>query len=279
MRFIDLIVPPRSRGGIIDERPAGVDPVEFAKRTVERIERGIAAHSGHLMAEWIRVLLAEDQSDRLVELRDKFVEKLAAEGSGYDQRFARKFGALYAVGKIAVENGVLNWPNDWPATAVKRCYRNALAAANREKAEMTQALVGLQTAVSARRFVVPLTRCRRIGVVGENDYGIICQYKGCEVVAVTNTALQSICGDRPVMKALVSFLKVKEVYRGGHGHAGTTQIPIRLRICDKVVDKPRFWIFDRQALMQLRRAPPKSRSVKSATTVRSPAKASRTRQV
>ena len=212
------------------------------------------------MPAWIEVLLAEDWSDRLEELRDYFVEKMAPDGSGYERRFAAKYGVLYAVGKVAVENGVLDWPADWPAKAVARCYRNALAAANREKTQMTRALARLQKAVSDGRFVVPLAVGRRIIVVSENDYGVICRYKGPEVVAVTDAALQSICGDRLVMKALVSFLKTKQVYKGGHGHAGTTQVPIKVRIGGKVVDKPRFWIFDREALMQLRRAPPKTAS-------------------
>src|SRR5271166_2083004 len=103
----------------------------------------------------------------------------------------------------------------------------------------------------------------------------VCRYKGTEVVAVTDAALQSICGDRLVMKALVSFLKTKQVYKGGHGHAGTTQVPIKVRIGGKVVDKPRFWIFDREALMQLRRAPSKPASALRSRGSVPPAKANR----
>ena len=275
VRFVDQILPRRERGGIIDNPPIGANPVEFAIDTAKKIEIGIAGNYGHVMPAWIEVLLAEDWSDRLEELRDYFVEKMAPDGSGYERRFAAKYGVLYAVGKVAVENGVLDWPADWPAKAVARCYRNALAAANREKTQMTRALARLQKAVSDGRFVVPLAVGRRIIVVSENDYGVICRYKGAEVVAVTDAALQSICGDRLVMKALVSFLKTKQVYKGGHGHAGTTQVPIKVRIGGKVVDKPRFWIFDREALMQLRRAPSKPASAPRSRGSVPPAKANR----
>ncbi len=67
------------------------------------MERGIALHYGHVMPAWIEVLLADDHAGTLLALQDSFVKFAARAGSGYDARFANKFGLLYAVGKLAVE--------------------------------------------------------------------------------------------------------------------------------------------------------------------------------
>jgi len=277
VRFVDLILPPRNRGGIIDEPPAGVDRVKFGIETAKKIERGIAVNSGHLMPAWIEVLLAKDWSDEFEKLRDKFVEATVPDGSGYERRFAQKFGVLYAVGKVAAKSGVLNWPADWPAKAVECCYRNALAAANREKAQVMRALHELRRAVFGigGRFVDAQTGARRPCVLSDEHYGVFCRYKGDDVVAVLDAALQSICGDKSVMKALVSLLKSKRVYQGGHGHAGTTQMGIPMRINGKLTEKPRFWIFHRRALMQMGRTPRTTASATSPARVRSATKAGR----
>ena len=75
--------------------------------------------------------------------QDHFVKIATRMGSGYDARFARKFGLLYAVGKLAVKHGVLPLPAEWPGIAVYRGYRNALLAAQGEAALTAKALARL----------------------------------------------------------------------------------------------------------------------------------------
>ena len=75
VRFIDLLVPPRSSGGIIDNPPADVDPQEFSKQTAQDVERLVLSNFGHLFPGWIRVLLSTDLSDELIGLTDLFVER------------------------------------------------------------------------------------------------------------------------------------------------------------------------------------------------------------
>jgi hypothetical protein len=104
VRFIDLMVPPRSAGGIIDNPPADVDPQEFSKQTAQALERLVLSNFGHLFPVWIKVLLSTDLSDELIRLTDLFVERVCKGESSYDVRFARKFGILYAVGVVAVKN-------------------------------------------------------------------------------------------------------------------------------------------------------------------------------
>jgi hypothetical protein len=256
-------------GGIIDNPPPGVDPIEFAKATVRKIESKIGVNFGHLFPAWMELLLAEDRSQRLTALCDLFVQKLATSGSGYDERYARKFGVLYASGRLAVENGLLPWPLDWPAKAVQRCCRNALAAARREQTLVANALARLQQMVSAGRF--PPARAERghIWVLRQGDCGVLHRHRGVDVVGLTDLGLQEICHSRSVAKALVALLRTKRVHVGGHGHAGTTQIPVRMEIYGKTVDKPRFWLFDRRALMALGKTPRgKAASTKSRTLQR-----------
>jgi hypothetical protein len=96
VRFLDLILPTREMGGIIDNPPPGVDLVEFAKATVRKIESKIGVQYGHIFPAWMELLLTEDRSQRLVALCDHFVQKMETSGSGYDERYARKFGKRLA---------------------------------------------------------------------------------------------------------------------------------------------------------------------------------------
>lgn len=60
VRFPDLILPKREMGGIIDNPPPGVDPVEFAKATVRKIESKIGVNFGHLFPAWMELLLTKN---------------------------------------------------------------------------------------------------------------------------------------------------------------------------------------------------------------------------
>jgi hypothetical protein len=144
VRLIDLCVPPSSRSGIVDAPPPGTGNVaEFSRRTAKQMERGIALHYGHVMSAWIDVLLADDHAGTLLASQDHFVKIATHAGSGYDARFASKFGLLYAVGELAVKRGVLPWAAAWPRIAVYRGYRNALLAAQGEAALTERALARL----------------------------------------------------------------------------------------------------------------------------------------
>jgi hypothetical protein len=183
VRFLDLVLPKRELGGIIDNPPPGVDRVEFAKEAVREIESKIGAHFGHLFPAWMELLLTEDRSQRLIALCDLFVQKMETSGSGYDERYARKFGVLYASGQLAVENGLLPWPFDWPAKAVQRCYRNALAAANREQTLVAHALARLQQMVSVERFPRAREEKGYIRVLGQGDCGVLHRHRASTSLA------------------------------------------------------------------------------------------------
>ena len=119
VRLIDECIPSSGRGGIFDAPPPGTGNVaEFSRWAARKMERGIELHFGHVMPAWIEVLLADDHAATLLASQDHFVKVAARAGSGYDARFASKFGLLYAVGRHAVKHGVLPLPAEWPWIAV-----------------------------------------------------------------------------------------------------------------------------------------------------------------
>jgi hypothetical protein len=163
--------------------------------------------------------------------------------------------ASSASGWLAVENDLLPWPLDWPMKAIQRCYRNALAAARLEQTIVAHALARLQQMVSAERFPRAREEKGYIRLLRQGDWGVLHRHRGVDVVGLTDLGLQEICRDRRVAKALVALLRTKRAHVGGHGHAGTTQIPVQMEIYGKVANKPRFWLFDRAALMALGKTP------------------------
>src|SRR5271166_4166994 len=157
VRLIDLCVPSSSRGGIFDAPPPDTrDVAEFSRSAAQEVERGIALHYGHVMPAWIEVLLADDHAGTLLASQDHFVKIVASTGSGYDARFADKYGLLYAVSKLAVKHGVLPWTVEWPWIAVYRGYRNALLVAQGEAALTAKALARLISAVKEPNHLVAI---------------------------------------------------------------------------------------------------------------------------
>ncbi len=129
-RLFDIAVPEPSKGGIFD-RLSGSAKAR-AKRSVAliaKLERGYSNHPGHTIPAWISVLLTRDWSKRIVALADEFVSLVVPDGNGWERRFARKFGVVYAAMTLAVETGVLPWPEDLPKKVTRKCYRKARAAA------------------------------------------------------------------------------------------------------------------------------------------------------
>jgi hypothetical protein len=148
----------------------------------------------------------------------------------------------------------------WPATAISKCYGNALRASRRDERRVKDAIAKLQQAVTNRRFI--LVDRNRVPKIEDSHYGAICSYKGDKTVAVLDDALDMISGDKLVTKAFISRLKKAGVYTGGQGHAGTTQIAVPMRINGKQIEKPRFWLFNHARLMAFGTTASKAQSSK-----------------
>jgi hypothetical protein len=80
------------------------------------------------------------------------------------------------------------------------------------------------------------------------------EHKGEKVIGVLDTALVQLTGDRQIARSLIKLLEANGVYAGGQGHAGTSQIGHPLLIKGALVQKPRFWLFEANALATLANA-------------------------
>lgn len=128
VRFMDIPVPHPDEGGVFDHVKAEPEKrKKICEELAEAIETGMGAHYGVLLPAWIKFLMRKDRSARVRKLINKFVAKVAAGGNSYDRRYAKKFGLVYAAGKIAVEEKLLPWPDSLPLKVASKCYRLARA--------------------------------------------------------------------------------------------------------------------------------------------------------
>jgi hypothetical protein len=199
------------------------------------------------------VLLADDHAGTLLASQDHFVKTAARAGSGYDARFASKFGLLCGAGELAVRKRVLPWAAEWPANVAYRGYRNALLAAQGEEVLTSKALARLISALKEPNRLAAISEVlgSRPAQLNDRHVGVILKHKGEQVIGVLDSALVQLSGDRQIARSLIKFLGNHGAYDGGQGHAGTSQIGRPLLINGTLVEKPRFWLFKTKALVAL----------------------------
>ena len=261
VRLISIPVPSVSKGGIFDRlKGNAAERVDVGKVLTERLERGIAQNFGLIFPLWIELLLAADQSKQLIELVDSFVKRTAGHGDGWDTRYARKFGVLYAVGRLAVKAGILPWPTAWPFKAVARCYRRAVGAMRSER-EFSEKVIRMlaSRATDPKRFVAVLRGQRSVIRFDNQTIGIRTKYHGKDVLAIRDKSLARLAGRVAVAKVIIKELETARLLRGGHGQRRTTQLPVQINIVGEIVTKPRFWLIDLQRLLKHVRAKPEKK--------------------
>jgi hypothetical protein len=252
VRFIDIPVGPVSKGGIFDRlEGSDVERVEQGKSLIKQLEPGLAQNYGLIYPVWINFLLEEDRSRRLVKLTNEFVERVAGFGDGWDERFARKFGVIEAAGRLATEAKIVPWPDSWSSQAVLRCYRRAVRATRTDE-ELAEKTIRLIASLSQNPERFP-----RVGQDGPTEMrfddrtlGIRTMYRRREVCGMRDEQLYRLAGGRVGGKAVIRELRQRDVLVGGHGHAGTTQLPVTIEIGDEIVTKPRFWVLDVERLIK-----------------------------
>ncbi|MCX7309810.1 MAG: hypothetical protein NTZ72_18485, partial [Afipia sp.] len=241
VRFIDIPLPTLAKGGIFDRaEDSDLRPHELAKQ----LEDGVAQNYGHLFPAWLKVLLNTDQSDALHAYSEHFLSKVLTPAStAYDRRFAKKFALVYAVGKLAVKAGLLPWPNDWPMRAISRCYYRAYATLHAPD-EMTEKTIRTLTRLAddgAAFNVISIGKSKRVTLTPDM-IGVRARYKDQDVLGLRDKALRRLCGSKSAAERVVAKLKLHGAIIGGHGHAGTTQLPITLYVDGSRYLKPRFWL-------------------------------------
>jgi hypothetical protein len=120
-------LPLPSEGGIFGssvtaDRRSPADSTQL----VGELEKALLSDYGVLFDAWIELLLSHDLANRVVVLFNEFVAAVASGSNGLEQRFAKKVAIVFAAGKLAVEEGLLPWPEDWPMRAARHCYMNSL---------------------------------------------------------------------------------------------------------------------------------------------------------
>jgi hypothetical protein len=244
-RLIEMMVPPPEEGGVFDNPPEGIDKIEFGKETAKEIEALLEENFGHLGPEWHELLINEDCWDYIAEQMEWFVNRVAKKATSYVVRQARKYGLLYAVGRLAARKGLIDWPADWPLIAVERCFWNAMETSATEEALIEKARRQLRKVVNGRgQFVDAYCGSGRAPRIESRHYGVFTQYKKEDVFGLLDEALLLIANDnRRVANGLVDLLDKRGHYVRGHGGKGTVQLTIPLRIDGRLVSKPRMWLF------------------------------------
>ena len=261
VRLISIPVPPVSKGGIFDRlKGSDAERVEEGKVLTQRLERGIAQNFGLIFPLWIEYLLAADQSKQLIELVEKFVTRMAGHGDGWDARYARKLGILYAVGRLAVKAGILPWPKAWPFKAVARCYRRAIGAIRSEQMLADKVIRVLANLATDPKRFVPVQLGGQAAIrFGNLTLGLLTKYRGKSVLAVRDETLRGLAGSQAAAKSTIKALEMGQLLLGGHGQRRTTQLPVQLRIGQKKVKKPRFWLIARKRLQKQVKAKPQKK--------------------
>jgi hypothetical protein len=250
VRWPNIDVGGLGEGGIFDNQKGNSEEcVSRGKELIEQVRRGTARNYGLVMPLWIEFLLEDNYAGRIHELTDKFVHKVAGHGDGWDQRLARQFGMQYAAGKLAVEAGILPWSPDWPWKAARQCYHNALRCLYRDKAALDKKLALVVAASKDASRVIKVKQGSRILIVLDgNALGISTTFKGRRVCALRDDALIRLAGGRVAARAITARLQQTGALVGGHGHAKTSQLPVRIKVSGKLAKKPRFWVIDADKL-------------------------------
>jgi hypothetical protein len=249
-RWIDVPVPEPEAGGIFDE--LGGSPNEKLKKSaalIRRMENGIASNYGLLMPRWIELLLKKDLAARVVELCDKFVKAAEPQGQPWESRFARKFGLLYAAGKIATENGLLPWPDDWAWRATHRCHRRALAATRVDQQFAQRVMRRLNVLASdPKTFPKATTGGTSPVKLDTTALGVSLGLDGKQVLAIRDEEFVKHVGGKQVYNAVIKAFHAQGLVLKGQGHANTRQLLVPIKVGDVVIKKPRFLLVDRAKL-------------------------------
>jgi hypothetical protein len=81
--------------------------------------------------------------------------------------------------------------------------------------------------------------------------GIVTMYRDRKICAIRDESLRHFAGTLSTFRALLDLLQKSGAIKGGHGRARTTQLPVRLLIEQKAINKPRFWLIDPKKLMEV----------------------------
>jgi hypothetical protein len=255
VRLFDISVPGPKKGGIFD-RIDGT-PTECAKRSVQliaRLERGYLNHHGHVFPQWLLYLMAKDRSKQIMKLVTEFVEHVGATGQGWEGRFARKFGYIYAAMKLGIAAGLLPWPENLPLQVVTKCHRKARNAAKTDQERAAETAAKLHSLIRQRGRVLDAPRNNeRSRPIKVTRRCIAIRYfkDGRLKLGILDRALQKIFGTKKAKAAFTRGLAKTGLLSHGHGHAGTIQERLTIERAGRIIKRPRLWSIDAEKFVRL----------------------------
>ena len=238
-RFITIPIPDQPQGIFDQLAEASESPGVQSAALVLQAEGILQRHYGVLWRAWVRHLLElEDLEGDLNKLIDRFVAKVQPR-PGMDARIARKFGVIYAAGRLATKAGLLPWPSRLPLRTVRRLYEAARDLRLREFEKKRDVLRVLHRAASDKGLFKPAAPGDLIEITAAGTpYGLLWRLNGQEVIAVRMEALRALCGEEP--DSVVKQLEEAGVTLRGHGNRRACQLRVKILEKGELIDKPRF---------------------------------------
>jgi hypothetical protein len=253
VRLFDIRVPTPGLGGVFD-RIAG-SPQKRGQAScsvITSLENGYMNHHGHVFPEWVLYLIKKDRSARILEYVDEFVDHVIDTRDGWEVRFARKFGVIYAALRLGSEAGMLPWPSSLPLKAVRKCYRIAWRAAKtaQERAGPASNLIPL---LEIKGSVIDVKSSRPTEV---DDRCIAIRFKESDrsMLGLIDDQLLSLFGSKKAKNRFTTQLAADGLLQRGHGHAGTIQKRLPIKHNGRLVKKPRLWVIDERRFKRFLRA-------------------------
>jgi hypothetical protein len=251
VRLFDIHVPPASRGGIFDRIDIkGSGRAKRSVRLIKQLEQGYLHNQGQIFPKWIVYLLANDASSEIAAAANKFVKKVRADHEGWERRFAQKFGLVYAAMKLGVDMDLLPWPKGLPLKVAKKCYRRARNAAimpTEGQKHFVERLIKV-IVTPGRVADVHKGNSKRPVKLRSGCLGIKYRRGGQSKVGIFDAAIMKLLKTKKAKSSAMSALAKAHVVSRGHGHAGTVQRHIPIRLAGREIKSPKVWELDLKRL-------------------------------
>lgn len=122
VRLIGIPIPGREDGGIFDREHSAETRSELASM----VEETVAANFGFPLREFVSELVVrEDAEEVAMAYADRFHKRVVPAASPFADRFARKFGVVYAAAMLAADYRLAPWTRKQAGRAIGKIYRRA----------------------------------------------------------------------------------------------------------------------------------------------------------
>lgn len=242
-RIFEIAVPGLKRGGIFNRIPGGAARrALLSPNHIQELEKGYSNNCGYAVPSFVHWLMKKNRVDQVLALTEEFVGEVAGDQDGWEQRFARKFGVVYAACVLANRANILRWPDPLAMRAVKHCYRKARSAAQTDEERAHSGLELLSRELSKPDRVAESGGQDQAVEITGKTIAISFRKAGEPSIGILDAALNRLMRTSRAKRAFIRFLLQRGLLGPGHGHAGTTQERIRVNHNGRVTNRVRLWV-------------------------------------